>query len=226
MEFPNEYGNKVCLFLPQLTLHLPGCWPALTSCSSQFCSQLVLLLTFEFGRSSYFFLNILGIIPYLYCTWVDPKRKCQNLPGLCVKQKDTLGGFHSGDHGGHLSLLLCLWEMWRLWSLNLHFQGLFAEGSWCDTVHPIRLGHRRKQSHTFATAAMTAGKFSQEISGIVCSYFSWRAIVEATVNGAQVLEVSHEQLSGVGNIDLTSQSPLSLTNTEEERENGHLTSPQ
>lgn len=87
------------------------------------------------------------------------------------------------------------------------FPRLFcSEGSWCDTVYPIRLEHRRKTEPCFGIAAVTALKFAQEGSGIVCCYFSWRAIIEATLNCHQVLGVSGEQSSGVRNIDLTSQS--------------------
>ena len=115
-----------------------------------------------------------------------------------------LAGLIGGDCGGPLFLLLCLSVMWGLRNWNLHYQNFCYEGSWCDKVYPIRLEHgRRQKSHSFATAALTVLKFGQEGSGTVCSYFSWGAIIETIVNSHQVLQIS----SGVGNVDLISQSP-------------------
>ena len=113
-----------------------------------------------------------------------------------------------GETVASLSSFFCFSVMWGLRNWNLHYQHFCCEGSWCDAVYPIRLEHgRRHKSHSFVTAALTVLEFGQEGPGIVCSYFSWRAIIEGIVSSHQVLRISGKQSSGVGNVDLISQSP-------------------
>ena len=128
-----------------------------------------------------------------------------------------LGRTHWARLWHPLSSFFCFSVMWGLRNWNLHYQNFCCEGSWCDTVYPIRLEHgRRHKSHNFVTAALTVLEFGQEGSGIVCSYFSWRAIIEAIVSSHQVLRISGKQSSGVGNVDLISQSPYYWQTQEKE----------
>lgn len=119
--------NLFCYF--EDTLYLPGHQPTLTSSCSLFCSHLVLLLTFEFGRNTCFFLNTpdITLFSLLLASGLTLLENGKiSLVFLQGKMKSLEAPFEETKVPFHFFSSVLATTQLRFRNLNLHFQGPFT----------------------------------------------------------------------------------------------------